>query len=82
MNPIRDSVPPQGEALAVNVRQLSKLLGVSPRHIERLDEAGKLPAPVRLGRSKRWPLDGPAGIRVWIAAGCPSRKAMGGVADE
>lgn len=78
MNPNPELSPPLGEALAVNVRQLAKMLGVSPRHVERLDEAGKLPSPIRLGRSKRWPLDGSAGIRAWIAAGCPSRNAMEG----
>lgn len=81
MNPNPELAPLVGEALAVNVRQLAKMLGVSPRHVERLDEYGKLPAPIRLGRAKRWPLDGPAGIREWMAQGCPAREPMKGGSD-
>lgn len=69
-------------SLAIDVRQLAKLLGISPRHVERLDEDGKLPSPIRLGRAKRWPLDGPAGIREWLAQGCPARETMKGGSDE
>lgn len=49
---------------------LALLLGVSKRHIERLDVSGKLPDAVRLGRSKRWRR---AEIEAWLLAGCPDR---------
>ena len=63
------------QAFVVDTPQLAKLLDVSERHIERMDAAGKLPAALRIGKSKRWLLDGgPNGIRQWLAAGCPARN--------
>lgn len=59
------------EPTAASVRTVAKLLECSPRHVERLDAAGKIPAPVRLGRAKRWNLDE---LRRWVAAGCPDRQ--------
>ena len=39
----------------LNVRQLGKLLGCSPRNVWRLLALGKLPEPLRLGaRTVRW----------------------------
>jgi predicted DNA-binding transcriptional regulator AlpA len=37
----------------------------------RLDSAGKIPAAVQIGRSKRWPAET---LKAWVAAGCPDRK--------
>ena len=68
--------------LAVDSKRLAELLCVSVRHVERLDSAGKIPAGIYLGKAKRWLLDGPNGIRAWLAAGCPDRvrfKAMQGL---
>jgi len=38
----------------LNLKQLAKLFGVSERHLYRQKAAGKLPLPVRIGRSLRW----------------------------
>ena len=68
--------------LAVDAKRLAEMLCVSVRHVERLDSAGKIPAGIYLGKAKRWILDGPNGIRAWLAAGCPDRvqfKAMQGL---
>lgn len=46
----------------------------SPRHIYRLADAGRMPAPVRLGSLVRWDLDE---IDRWIAAGCGSCRQGG-----
>lgn len=77
-----DPVPSSAEPLAVDAKTLARMLCCSVRHIERQDAAGKLPAPVRIGRSKRWRA---AEIDAWLQAGCPDRhaweavKAAGGV---
>ncbi len=49
---------------------LARRLGVSVRTVRRLDAAGKLPKPVRLGHSVRWRSDE---IERWVVAGCPER---------
>ncbi len=58
--------------LCLNIKQLASVLGVSSRHIERLDSSGKLPKPLRLGRAKRWRT---SEIEAWLEAGCPDRRA-------
>ena len=63
------------EPLAIDAIRLARLLHVSLRHIRRMDSRGALPKAVRLGRAKRWAMDGPNGIRAWMEAGCPERKA-------
>jgi prophage regulatory protein len=61
----------QNVQLAVSARQLSQMLGVSMRQCWRLNSAGKLPRPIRLGGSVRW---NRAEIQQWFGAGCPDRK--------
>lgn len=57
--------------LAVSARQLAEMLGVSLRQIWRLNSAGKLPKPIRLGGSVRWDR---AEVQEWFEAGCPDRR--------
>jgi prophage regulatory protein len=59
------------EALAVSARDLKEMLNVSLRQVWRLNSAGKLPRPIRLGGSVRW---NRAEIQQWFEAGCPDRK--------
>ncbi len=72
------------EPLLIGIEALAKLLQRSAPSLCRDDLAGRLPAPVRIGRSKRWRLDE---IREWVAAGAPEREAWKalcgkGVSDE
>ena len=55
--------------LLIDIHTLSALLGRSVASLERDQAAGRLPAPVRLGGSKRWRR---ADIESWVAAGCPT----------
>lgn len=57
--------------LGMSARQLSQMLNVSLRQVWRLNAAGKLPRPIRLGGSVRW---NRAEIQQWFEAGCPDRK--------
>ncbi len=61
----------QSNPLAFSAQQLADRLGVSLRHIRRLDSAGKLPRPIRLGRSCRFSV---AEIESWLDAGAPDRQ--------
>jgi excisionase family DNA binding protein len=41
----------------LTTKQLAELLNVSERHIHRMNAAGKLPRPKRIGRCIRWDPD-------------------------
>ena len=59
------------ESLVVRAKELAKLLSVSLVHIRRLDSAGKLPKPVRLGNCVSWRR---GEIEAWLEAGSPPRE--------
>ena len=65
------NVGSQTNPLAFSAAELANRLGVSLRHMRRLDSAGKLPKPIRLGRSVRWPV---AEIENWLDEGAPDRR--------
>jgi len=56
------------DALLVTHKELERLLGFSSNHIDRMVKAGRIPPPVRVGRTTRWI---GAVIERWLAAGCP-----------
>lgn len=53
----------------LNVDGVAEMLDCSARHVYRLVESQKMPAPVKLGALVRWRR---GEINTWIAAGCPS----------
>ena len=60
----------ESEPLALTARDVARLLKVSPRHLATLNATGRLPRPVRFGRSVRWNAEE---LREWLAAGAPPR---------
>ncbi|HJZ56430.1 MAG TPA: hypothetical protein VKE74_15805 [Gemmataceae bacterium] len=68
-SPIPSLATPSGLPLLVDLRELSRLLARSEASLLRDVEAGRVPAPVKVGRSTRWRR---AEIESWIAAGCPA----------
>lgn len=58
-------------ALLVNARQVAAMLGKSLRTLRSWDGAGRIPRPVRIGRSTLWRLDE---LQAWSRAGCPARS--------
>jgi len=64
-------------AALLDVRTVAKLLGCSPRHVYRLSDAGRMPAPVRLGSLVRWKATGPGSLQEWLDAGCPPVRKAG-----
>lgn len=57
----------------LDVGEVSRWLGCSARHVYRLADAGRMPAPVKLGALVRW---NRSAIESWIEGGCrPVRVA-------
>jgi excisionase family DNA binding protein len=66
------TLPPDSAALPalLDVRAVARLLGCSIRHVYRLADGGRMPAPLKLGALVRWQRTGPNGVETWIAEGC------------
>jgi len=67
--------PPEGGIKLGDVQVVAEKLGCSPRHVYRLADAGRMPAPVTLGSLVRWNL---TRIDEWIAQGCPAVRSLRG----
>jgi excisionase family DNA binding protein len=69
-----DTVPVQvavaAAPLVLNALEVAVLLKIGKSTFLRLHSAGKVPQPVRFGRSVRWRR---AELEAWVAAGAPSR---------
>ena len=63
-------IPEQEAPMLLNAQQVADLLGVSVRHLYKLHNSGRLPAPIRLGRAVRWRREE---LQAWITAGTPNR---------
>lgn len=61
-----DTTPP-----LLTADDVAALLNVSERTLWRLLSAGKVPKPVRIGRSTRWRAED---VREWVQKGCPAGK--------
>ena len=68
MNESTASTPELENAL-LDVRSVAAILGCSSRHVYRLSDSGRMPAPIRLGALVRWPR---RTVVTWISEGCPS----------
>ena len=58
----------------LDVEAVARLCGCSAPHVRRLADAGRMPAPVKVGALVRW---NRRAIERWIADGCP-RTTKGG----
>lgn len=66
---------PDPHVQLLTASELAARLRCSLRHIRRLVDGGRMPAPVRIGRLLRWDR---IAIERWLAAGCPAHRAGGG----
>ena len=57
----------------LSAKAVGEMLSLSKRTIFRLDSSGRIPAPVRIGGSVRWPQ---SHIQKWISLGCVDRKTF------
>jgi excisionase family DNA binding protein len=62
----------QATALLTDIGGVAALLKISRRTAYRLDDAGQLPAPITLGKTKRWRV---AELEAWLRADAPPRKS-------
>jgi predicted DNA-binding transcriptional regulator AlpA len=63
----------------LSIKDLVAMLGIAPRTIWRLRDAGKMPQPVRLGGPTRGAIRWRrTDIMAWIENGCPSCRRAGG----
>jgi excisionase family DNA binding protein len=67
------------QPLLIDSRQVGELLNLSTRTVWRLLSAGKLPQPVRIGRSVRWSR---SDLETWIANGCPETAPVEVIQSE
>jgi excisionase family DNA binding protein len=68
-----ESVTPD-PPLLLDVAAVARLLGCSPRHIWRLADSGDFPAPLPVGRLRRWQR---AAIVQWIQDHTPTTAHKG-----
>ena len=64
-----------GGVQLLDVAAVADLLDCSARHVYRLSDAGKMPAPVKLGALVRW---NSALLAEWLDAGCPAVRSLKG----
>jgi excisionase family DNA binding protein len=63
-----ETTPCEPKPLLIPAGEVAEMLGISTRTLWRLVGAGRVPAPIRLRGSTRWPREQ---IRSWVALGCP-----------
>jgi excisionase family DNA binding protein len=69
-----DDRPGTAETVLIDVKAVAQLLGCSSRHVVRMQDAGQMPPPVKLGRLSRWSRKA---IEEWIADGCKAVRRTG-----
>lgn len=67
---VTSAASPVDGPLLLDAAETASLLGVGRSTFYRMVETGAVPAPVHLGRMRRWRR---AEIVAWAAAGCPPR---------
>jgi predicted DNA-binding transcriptional regulator AlpA len=58
--------------MLTDIRGIAALLKRSERSCWNDVAAGRIPAPMQIGASKRWRVEE---LRDWVRAGCPNREA-------
>ena len=67
---VASSLDQAAPPLLLTAAQAAQQLNVSERHFYKLHSSGRVPRPVRLGRSVRWRAEE---LRKWLAAGALPR---------
>jgi excisionase family DNA binding protein len=66
--------PPADTPALLDVQAVAHLLHCSTRHVRRLADGGRMPAPLRVGSLLRWRR---TDLDVWLADGCRPIRAAG-----
>ncbi len=59
----------EDESVLVDAKEAARLCSLSLQMIYKLNQAGKMPAPIRIGSLLRWQR---RELLEWIEAGCPT----------
>ncbi len=59
------------EPILLSVTETARVLGISPRLLQKLNSSGQLPMPLRLGRRVLW---NRAELERWTENCCPGRE--------
>ena len=70
-NKMRGHIATTMDTLLLTAIQAATMCGRSLRTFRSWDAAGKIPRPIRIGRSTLWRAEE---LRAWVAAGCPRRR--------
>ncbi len=64
------NLPEDGNSqrLLIGIKEVARLVGISPRHVFRRVSTKRFPQPRKIGRSSRWH---EGELSRWIDAGCP-----------
>ena len=68
--------PVKPESLLIDAPTAAAMLSIGKTKWYELHAAGRIPAPIRLGRAVRWHR---AELERWTAAGCPARHVWEGM---
>jgi excisionase family DNA binding protein len=60
--------------ITLTVADVATVLGCSRKHVYTMTDAGRMPAPIRIGRLVRWDREV---IQRWIQDGCPPVRRTG-----
>lgn len=67
------------EKLLLKAEAAAKILDVSLAHFHGLNNSGKIPSPIRLGKSVRWSIQE---LIYWVNEGCPERIRWNHIVKE
>ena len=59
------------EPLLVSVEVAAKMCSLSKRYWLQLDDQGRIPQPIHIGKRKLWKV---SDLQKWVSMGCPSRQ--------
>lgn len=57
------------QPVMLSVKDVARILGCSTRHVYRMSDSGKMPAPIKLGALVKWRAED---VATWMDAGCPA----------
>jgi predicted DNA-binding transcriptional regulator AlpA len=67
----KNAAEEQPRELLFRARVAARICGKALRTWRTWDAAGRIPRPIRIGRSTLWRAEE---LRAWVAAGCPCRR--------
>ena len=61
------------EPMLIDAVGLASILNIGRSSVFKLNAAGRIPSPLKVGRATRWSVED---IRKWVELGCPRREVF------